>query len=245
MYLLTVLGATSLRSRCWQVGSFGGCEGRFCSRPFSSAHGGLISCCVSSHCLPSVHSSMFTFSLLIRKFVIQDQGFTRLQCDLSLTNPICSDFTKSHSGYWRLGRQHMNLELGDTDQPITSGQSPTYLSSHIYTPCFLSLCPCHLDTASFTWATILPPFPNPFWKINPSAETFLIPSFPCPGHSAWLKSGFFYLFVSVFLEQHPWHIKVPGQGQNQSCSHRSTPQPQQLGIRATSATYTAHIQPDR
>ena len=37
---------------------------------------------------------------------------------------------------------------------------------------------------------------------------------------------------------HPWHMEVPRLGSNQSCGRRPTPQPQQRGIWAPSATYT-------
>ena len=45
-----------------------------------------------------------------------------------------------------------------------------------------------------------------------------------------------------FLGLHSWHMEVSRLGSNRSCSHRPMPEPQQCGIRATSATYTtAHI----
>ena len=46
------------------------------------------------------------------------------------------------------------------------------------------------------------------------------------------------LFFFVFLGLHPWHMEVPGQGLNWSCSHWPMPQPQQDQIQATSTTYT-------
>ena len=46
-------------------------------------------------------------------------------------------------------------------------------------------------------------------------------------------AGFF-----VFLGLHPQHMEVPRQEVKSEGSQWPTPQPQQLGIRATSATYT-------
>ena len=42
----------------------------------------------------------------------------------------------------------------------------------------------------------------------------------------------------VFLGLHPWHMEVPRLGVNRNCSCWPTPQPQQLGIQATSETHT-------
>ena len=50
--------------------------------------------------------------------------------------------------------------------------------------------------------------------------------------------AFFFFFFLIFLGPHQWHMEVPRQGPNQSCSCRPMPQPQQHGIQATSATYT-------
>ena len=49
--------------------------------------------------------------------------------------------------------------------------------------------------------------------------------------------SFFFLF-SVLLGPHLKHKKFPGWGSHWSYSCRPMPQPQQLGIRATSASYT-------
>ena len=57
---------------------------------------------------------------------------------------------------------------------------------------------------------------------------------------------FFVFFFLVFLGPHPQHMEVPRlvPSSNRSCSHWPTPQPQQLRIQATSATYTtAHGNP--
>ena len=53
--------------------------------------------------------------------------------------------------------------------------------------------------------------------------------------------GFVCLFVFCFLGLNPWHIEILGLGVELEDSCRPAPQPQQLGIRAASATYvTAH-----
>ena len=51
---------------------------------------------------------------------------------------------------------------------------------------------------------------------------------------------FFFFFLSFlpFIGPLSRHMEFPGQGSNCSCSHRPTPEPQQHGIRTTSATYT-------
>ena len=59
-------------------------------------------------------------------------------------------------------------------------------------------------------------------------------------------SLWFSYFVIFFIFLSFWHFlgrsssiwRFPGQGSNRSCSRPPTPQPQQLGIRAASATYT-------
>ena len=58
-----------------------------------------------------------------------------------------------------------------------------------------------------------------------------------------LISFFFFFFVfccccCYFLGRSRGIWRFPGQGLNRSCSHRPTPEPQQCGIRAASATYT-------
>ena len=55
---------------------------------------------------------------------------------------------------------------------------------------------------------------------------------------------FIYLFLDFFLSfchflGRSWDIwRFPGQGLNRNCSHQPTPEPQQRGIGAASATYT-------
>ena len=49
-----------------------------------------------------------------------------------------------------------------------------------------------------------------------------------------LKQLFFLSFLRPLLR----HMEVPRLGSNRSCSHWPMPEPQQLGIRAESATYT-------
>ena len=51
---------------------------------------------------------------------------------------------------------------------------------------------------------------------------------------------FCFLFLSFcyFLGCSGGIWRFPDQGSNRSCSHRPTPEPQQRGIRAASATYT-------
>ena len=53
-----------------------------------------------------------------------------------------------------------------------------------------------------------------------------------------LEFIFIFLSFSHFLGRSRGIWRFPGQGSNQSCSHRPTPEPQQRGIRAASATYT-------
>ena len=65
-------------------------------------------------------------------------------------------------------------------------------------------------------------------------------------HYSWFTlffqfSFFVCLFVCLFLSflgLHLWHVAFARLGSNQSCSHLPTPEPQQLGIWATSAIYT-------
>ena len=47
-----------------------------------------------------------------------------------------------------------------------------------------------------------------------------------------------HCFKNKRKEIHRGIWRFPGQGSNRSCSHRPTPQPQQRGIQAASATYT-------
>ena len=47
-----------------------------------------------------------------------------------------------------------------------------------------------------------------------------------------------YLVSYCFLRLHLRCIEVPRLGSSQSCSRQPTPQPQQFGVRVTSATYT-------
>ena len=59
----------------------------------------------------------------------------------------------------------------------------------------------------------------------------------------WMHCSFIYLFYFIFvflpfLGPLPWHMDVPRIGSNWSCSCWPTPEPQQRGIPATSATYT-------
>ena len=56
----------------------------------------------------------------------------------------------------------------------------------------------------------------------------------------WVRTGTHKTFLFlVFLGSCTWGIwRFPGEGSNRSWSCRPTPQPQQRGIRATSATYT-------
>ena len=55
--------------------------------------------------------------------------------------------------------------------------------------------------------------------------------------NSWGKTSWVYFFFSFLGCTHGiW--KFLGQGLNQSCSCQPTPQPQELGTRATSATYT-------
>ena len=55
----------------------------------------------------------------------------------------------------------------------------------------------------------------------------------------WIIYLFIYLFVLLpFLGPLPWHMEDPRLGSNQSCSCWSTPDTQQRGIWAASATYT-------
>ena len=58
-------------------------------------------------------------------------------------------------------------------------------------------------------------------------------------YSAFLSFSFFlsFFFFFNFLGLYLWHLEVPRQGSDQSCSCWPTPQPQQLGIQAE--TYTA------
>ena len=50
---------------------------------------------------------------------------------------------------------------------------------------------------------------------------------------------FFVLFFCHFLGCSRSIWRFPGYGSNQSCSHQPMPEPQQLGIQVTSATYTS------
>ena len=50
--------------------------------------------------------------------------------------------------------------------------------------------------------------------------------------------SFLVLFFFAFLGMYLRHMEVPRLGMNRSCSRWLTPQPQQWGIQATSATYT-------
>ena len=67
----------------------------------------------------------------------------------------------------------------------------------------------------------------------------------CPNNSHYLSHvSFFNIFIYLFMSfcyfwGHSRSIwRFPGQWSNRSCSHQPMPQPQQLGIRASSATYT-------
>src|SRR5512137_2236721 len=48
----------------------------------------------------------------------------------------------------------------------------------------------------------------------------------------------FFCLFAIFLGHSYGIWRFPGKGLNRSCSHRPTPEPQQRGIRAASATYT-------
>ena len=62
--------------------------------------------------------------------------------------------------------------------------------------------------------------------------------------TSWTLVGFFFFFFfffclfAIFLGRSRGTWRFPGKGSNRSCSHRPTPEPQQRGIRAASATYT-------
>ena len=71
-----------------------------------------------------------------------------------------------------------------------------------------------------------------------------------PGNFSFLFFSFFFLFFflsylfAIFLGRSHGIWSFPGQGSNRSCSRWPTPEPQQRGIRAVSATYTtAHSNP--
>ena len=66
----------------------------------------------------------------------------------------------------------------------------------------------------------------------------------CDLDNVWFMFFFFSFFWSFcpFLGRSRGIWRFPGQGSNWGCSPRPTPEPQQRGIRATSATYTtAHV----
>ena len=54
----------------------------------------------------------------------------------------------------------------------------------------------------------------------------------------WFNIFFSFCSFCCFLGCSLGIWRFPGQGLNRSCSHRPTPEPQQRGIRAASATYT-------
>ena len=62
-------------------------------------------------------------------------------------------------------------------------------------------------------------------------------------HLFFFKDTFFYFLFCHFLSCSRGISRFPGERLNWSCSRRPTPQPQQCGIRAVTATYTtAHRQ---
>ena len=88
-------------------------------------------------------------------------------------------------------------------------------------------------------------FQFPMFQIN----FFNIMFQPFPSYSFGLKEAvlpflFIFLFIIIiifcyFLGRSHGIWRFPGQGSNRSCrSNRPTPEPQQRGIRAASATYT-------
>ena len=60
-----------------------------------------------------------------------------------------------------------------------------------------------------------------------------------PKNKDMQKERLTIFFFFVFLGLHPWHMESPRLGSNWICSCRPMPEPQQRGIQATFATYTA------
>ena len=108
----------------------------------------------------------------------------------------------------------------------------------------------------FTASTLVPstnPFLKAAWVISSKYHSkqgtlFLKNSADTGSHTMIHKAElrphsffFFFVFLAISWAAPAAYVGSPGQRSNQSCSCRPTPQPQQRGIRATSATYaTAH-----
>ena len=69
----------------------------------------------------------------------------------------------------------------------------------------------------------------------------LLFAFVCPVLfvMCWFFFFFFFCLFAISLGRSHSIWRFPGEGTSWSCSHRPTPEPQQCGIRASSATYTA------
>ena len=84
------------------------------------------------------------------------------------------------------------------------------------------------------------------WSKRPVNFTILMFNFLCIYLSCpWKGCTFLHshehnlgLFFLSFLWPHLQHMEIPRLGSNRKCSHWPTPEPQQHGIGATSATYT-------
>ena len=93
-----------------------------------------------------------------------------------------------------------------------------------------TLCSC-IGRINIVKMTTLP---NAIYRFD--AISIKIPIRNCHKNRINNLKKFFWSFLFVFLGPFQQHMEVPRLGSNQSCSR--SPAPQQLGIQATSATYT-------
>ena len=90
---------------------------------------------------------------------------------------------------------------------------------------------CQIRATSVTYATAH----CKHWILNPLREArdrtrnCMFPSQICFCRATRRTHGFIFIFC-FFIGPHPWHMEVPGQGPNWSCSCCPLPQPQKLRI---------------